>query len=307
MAARVDLFEGLDNVSAFGAIVSQLEDIRQINPGHTTDEDLAFQRLKLELETSLSTIRDRAVAIRMDPTGLITARGMHRAAQLNPPVAQITPSISQRDEDEAPEPESSTWGAARKTKKPRGTKCASCMDDIPPTDVAHLPCKHDYCGDCVLQLFSTSLVDETLFPPRCCQQPIPPVNFIAFLTPELIESYEKKKQERETTDPTYCSDPSCAAFMRPENITGDCATCPDCKKVTCTMCKAPAHEGDCPADEGLQKLLELAKDAGWQRCSSCKAMVSITVGCNHMKFVALNPFAFHFLSDVSTFVDVAAT
>jgi len=197
--------------------------------------------------------------------------------------------IRQGDEDEAPPAESSTCSATTKRNRPTGTRCVSCMEDIPPTDVAQLPCEHYYCGPCILQLFNTSLVDETLFPPRCCQQLIPPAKFHAFLTPELIKSYVKKKQELETTDRTYCSDPSCSTFMRPENIAGDCATCPECKKVTCTMCKAPAHKGDCPADEFLQKVLELAKEAGWQRCSSCKAMVSITIGCNCMRFVTLNP------------------
>jgi hypothetical protein len=365
MAARVPLFEGIDDASAVAAIRSQLEDIRQLNPGHTTNEDLAFQKLKSELETSLLKLRDRSIATRLDPTGMITARGMHRAAQLNPPVAQIRPSPTQTvniaeisppptrspsvvsdaessasnsssqkekpiltasgpnvdlslkapvssDEkaacqssevwgeendiaktsmtlvirlEEVPQSESSTSAAARKTNKLAGINCTSCMEDILPTDVARLPCGHDYCGPCILQLFNTSLVDQTLFPPRCCRQLIPPADFLAFLTTELIQSYELKKQELETTDRTYCSDPSCSVFLRPENIKGDCATCPDCKKITCATCKAPAHEGDCPADEGLQKLLELATETGWQRCPACKGMFSIITGCNHMKFV----------------------
>jgi hypothetical protein len=95
MAARVPLFESIDDASAVAAIRFQLEDIRQVNPGHTTNEDLAFQKLKSELETSLLKLRDRSIATRLDPTGMITARGMHRAAQLNPPVAQIRPSPTQ--------------------------------------------------------------------------------------------------------------------------------------------------------------------------------------------------------------------
>jgi hypothetical protein len=367
MAARVPLFEGIDDPSALAVMLVQLVDIYQLDPGHTTNEDRTLQALKSELEKNVSILRDRLIAARLDPTGTITARGLHQAARLNRPVVQIAPNTSQLvtvaeisppptrspsvvsdsatsssnsssqkgnsipttselnkkpsptapasngdealsqssavlevakspisfvirqgDEDEATPAESSTCSAATKRNRSTGIKCASCMDDIPSTQIAHLPCEHDYCGPCILQLFNTSLVDETLFPPRCCKQLIPPAEFRAFLTPEIIESYAKKKQELETTDRTYCSDPSCSIFMRPENIAGDCATCPECKKVTCTMCKAPAHEGDCPADESLQKLLELAKEAGWQRCSSCKAMVSITMGCNCMRFVTLS-------------------
>jgi hypothetical protein len=213
--------------------------------------------------------------------------------------------IRQGDEDEVQQPESSSWAATRKTNKPAGTKCASCMENIPPTDVAHLSCDHGYCKPCILELFKTSLVDETLFPPRCCQKLIHPDDFKAFLATEVIESYYRKKQELETMDRTYCSNPSCSVFMRPENITGDSATCPDCKKVTCTMCKASFHEGECPVDEGLQKILELAKEAGWQRCSTCKAMVSITIGCNHMKFVALTPLLSIFPPLTCQFVQVS--
>jgi hypothetical protein len=56
-------------------------------PGHTTNEDLAFRKLRSELETSLSKLCGRMLAARLDPVGMITTRVIHRAAQLNPPVA----------------------------------------------------------------------------------------------------------------------------------------------------------------------------------------------------------------------------
>jgi hypothetical protein len=95
MAARVPLFEGIDDASAVAALTSQLEDIRQVNPGYTTNESLAFRKLRSELAASLSKLRDRLMAACLDPTGMITARGMHRAAQLNPPVVQIRPRTNQ--------------------------------------------------------------------------------------------------------------------------------------------------------------------------------------------------------------------
>ncbi|RFU35298.1 hypothetical protein B7463_g1043, partial [Scytalidium lignicola] len=39
---------------------------------------------------------------------------------------------------------------------------------------------------------------------------------------------------------------------------------------------------DCPKDEETNKLLETAKEAGWQRCYNCRAMVELKEGCNHM-------------------------
>ncbi|KAK3715867.1 hypothetical protein LTR37_006850 [Vermiconidia calcicola] len=39
---------------------------------------------------------------------------------------------------------------------------------------------------------------------------------------------------------------------------------------------------DCPQDPEIAKLIEQAKDEGWQRCYSCNAMVEKKEGCNHM-------------------------
>ncbi|KFY82353.1 hypothetical protein V498_08618, partial [Pseudogymnoascus sp. VKM F-4517 (FW-2822)] len=38
----------------------------------------------------------------------------------------------------------------------------------------------------------------------------------------------------------------------------------------------------CPRDEETNRLLEAAKEAGWQRCYSCRTMVELKEGCNHM-------------------------
>jgi hypothetical protein len=86
-----------------------------------------------------------------------------------------------------------------------------------------------------------------------------------FLTVELLKQYEQKKVEFETPDRTYCSNPLCSAFIRREDITNERATCPDCRAVICTTCKAPSHEDDCPADIGLQQALQTADENGWQR------------------------------------------
>jgi len=130
-----------------------------------------------------------------------------------------------------------------------------------------------------------SLKDEFLFPPRCCRQAIPSYTFSDFLPPEIIKLYHEKKEEFETLDKTYCSDAQCSTLLRPVEIIGDKGTCSKCGQITCTMCKAVAHDGmDCPKDEATQALLEFAKEHGWQRCSTCRNIVSISTGCNHMRY-----------------------
>ncbi|KAF7920911.1 hypothetical protein EAE99_007763 [Botrytis elliptica] len=60
-----------------------------------------------------------------------------------------------------------------------------------------------------------------------------------------------KKVEFDTPNRTYCSNPLCSAFIHPESIINEQATCLDCSTITCTLCKATAHGGDCPADTAL--------------------------------------------------------
>ena len=64
-------------------------------------------------------------------------------------------------------------------------------------------------------------------------------------------SRTNKKVEFDTPNRTYCSNPLCSAFKRPESIINEQATCLDYSTITCTLCKATAHGGDCPADTAL--------------------------------------------------------
>lgn len=72
----------------------------------------------------------------------------------------------------------------------------------------------------------------------------------SLLDPGVLENFEAKVPEFTSTNRTYCSQPECAAFIPPENIIGNTATCPNCESETCTMCKQSLHTGqDCHPDE----------------------------------------------------------
>jgi hypothetical protein len=115
-------------------------------------------------------------------------------------------------------------------------------------------CDHLYCRPCLITLFEGAIADEERFPARCCGQTI---NVSAdFLGLDIVQQYAQKKLEFETVDRTYCFSSACATFLKPENIQGDCGTCPACDIKTCKICKAAWHTGDCPADTNLQLLLE---------------------------------------------------
>ena len=208
----------------------------------------------------------------------------------------LTPLALESNSDgelEQPVAESSKWAALRKTKhKPMKGHCVACGDDKEFFEVARVPCKngHEYCRDCLAQLFQLSMTDETLFPPRCCSKPIPLHRVRFFLPPDLAKEFEAKEPELSTKNRTYCHDRTCATFIPAHAIENDIASCPRCHRTTCSMCKHPSHSGDCPQDTALQQLLEIANAAQWQRCYQCTRVVELDHGCNHMTYVLLIPF-----------------
>ncbi|CAM1504890.1 Fc.00g024810.m01.CDS01 [Cosmosporella sp. VM-42] len=189
------------------------------------------------------------------------------------------------------QPESSAWAASR--APPKASKCISCQDEYSLTDVARCPCSHEYCRGCLALLFEASMKDETLFPPRCCTQPIPiDINRI-FLPPELVGEFNAKKVELETIDRTYCHDATCSTFVPLQFIKGNVAHCVRCSKKTCSICKGASHQGECPQDPAFQEILRVATENGWQRCQPCGRIVELDQGCNHMTC----PCGHHFCYD----------
>ncbi|KAG7048394.1 IBR finger domain-containing protein [Colletotrichum scovillei] len=198
------------------------------------------------------------------------------------------------DDDDEEEPESSSWAASRKqpdavairpTRREKKTTCDSCKDAYHPIAVAQLPCKHNYCRDCLRTLFELSLTDESLFPPRCCKLPIPVDGGYAsvLLPPKLVGEFRAKEVEFSTPNRTYCHRPTCSKFIPKEFIRADVGTCPQCQQQTCTMCKGAEHGNqDCAHDTLMQALLEVAATNKWQRCFSCRRIVELNHGCYHI-------------------------
>lgn len=161
-------------------------------------------------------------------------------------------------------------------------QCAACTGTRMWFETVKLPCGHDYCEDCISDLFEQAMNDETLYPPRCCRRPIPVNSTSPFLRAGLFEAFNEKKIELDTADRIYCYEPSCNAFIPQSRIAHDTARCPQCQRSTCTMCRHASHAGDCPQDTALQQVLQLAQEAGWQRCSNCHRLVEPNIGCYHM-------------------------
>ncbi|KAI1764151.1 hypothetical protein GGR53DRAFT_520558 [Hypoxylon sp. FL1150] len=175
------------------------------------------------------------------------------------------------------QPESSAWAASRRSRK---RACEACGDMKHFAELARAPCQHEYCRECLTHLFRDAAADESLFPPRCCKQPIPLDKSQPFLDFKVAQHYRKKAVEFSSPRRVYCY--VCAAFIPPANQLNDTATCADCGFRTCISCKGARHGGDCPEDEKLQQVLQLAREEGWQRCQNCWGMVELNTGCYHM-------------------------
>lgn len=98
-----------------------------------------------------------------------------------------------------------------------------CMELV-YKNVALTPCGHAYCIHCLRELFMKAIQDETLMPPRCCQEEIPIA--LARLTFEETEDFNAKRLEYSTTDRLYCSRLTCSTFIPRTHIVNRVGTCP---------------------------------------------------------------------------------
>lgn len=162
--------------------------------------------------------------------------------------------------------------------------CTACCEAMHSFDILHAPCGHDYCRGCITSLFNLSTCDESIFPPRCCQQEISLDLAREMLSPELRTRFLKTAEEFRDTpnNRLYCFSSSCSELIPPSQIAGDVGTCQVCSELTCTVCKSAAHNGDCPQDPTLQQVIETGDSLNWQRCFNCGGMIERVYGCNHM-------------------------
>ncbi|KAH8156640.1 hypothetical protein CIB48_g11610 [Xylaria polymorpha] len=178
--------------------------------------------------------------------------------------------------------ESSSWAASRKPKTIPQRPCTACGDMKHFVDLARAPCRHEYCRECLDNLFQTAMLDESLFPPRCCRQAIPVDANRLFLSGDLVQQFKKKSIELSTLNRIYCHRPTCSTFIPPSTIKDGVARCPKCRFHTCITCKGATHRGDCPADAALQQVLQVAREERWQRCPQCSTMIELNTGCFHI-------------------------
>lgn len=168
------------------------------------------------------------------------------------------------------------------------------MDEVPSTRIARLKCGHRMCNTCLKNVFRKSVKDPELMPPKCCTPDHIPLKHVDKLfDTSFKKTWNRKHAEYTTQNRIYCPSRRCGEWIRPENIRRDAdgrkvAQCSQCRTKVCVRCNGKWHkEKHCPRDDDTQAFLQQAKEAGWQRCHRCKAMVELKEGCNHMTWYVL--------------------
>ncbi|KAK5955878.1 hypothetical protein OHC33_003519 [Knufia fluminis] len=184
-----------------------------------------------------------------------------------------------------PDPEPEFEGLLR-------AQCCLCLDHKSYFETVAVPCGDTWCQDCLRELFYDACRDESLYPPRCCTEPIPVASVEVLLPRDMIVEVEQKRVELSTQDRTYCANTACSKFIPPADITSDIAECQKCNSRTCIHCKKEAHENECQEDADAQAVLELAEQEGWKRCGNCQAIVELKHGCNHISCRCSHEFCY---------------
>jgi len=165
----------------------------------------------------------------------------------------------------------------------RDAVCIICKEDKNRSDVLQALCQHHLCQDCFRTFVEVTIRNESLYPPKCCNVPIPLESGLHFLDSSLVELFKRKAAEFSTSDRTYCFQSACSAFIPPERIFFGVATCPDCRSETCSICKGLLHLGSpCSVsfdDQVMDALIETEK---WARCPECKRTIELKEGCHHI-------------------------
>ncbi|RSL65566.1 hypothetical protein CEP53_003620 [Fusarium sp. AF-6] len=175
--------------------------------GEIIDSEVALEACRQELEEMATLISDQALcisiakAVESDALLIAEAKAAEELAVSDRALAlrlsgnpQATPTTNNTKTNEKKRPadhlddasierfklmnrfqsdhaESSSSAASR--AQPETRECIACTDRFPAPALLRSPCSHEYCRECLVGLVQSSLRDESLFPPRCCTQPIP--------------------------------------------------------------------------------------------------------------------------------------
>ncbi|KAF8063958.1 hypothetical protein FPV67DRAFT_1628838 [Lyophyllum atratum] len=172
-----------------------------------------------------------------------------------------------------------------KSRPQKRAQCISCGDLVRGSAYLKGPCDHDYCPACVADLVDACCRDESLYPPRCCNQPFPNEALAQFLKPMLLATYTAKRMELDVpaANRIFCPVPTCSTFLGSSENAQDHVQCNKCNTFVCPQCRQPSHfDENCSENQATLAVRELALAEHWQTCPGCRAIVELQMGCYHI-------------------------
>jgi len=197
--------------------------------------------------------------------------------------------------------------------------CSICFEEQRGTQFLRLDCRHVFCTSCILEQANIHIREGTLDALKCpepgCNEPLAAHLLHQILEPEIFERWETLTLQRaldQMSDAAYC--PRCNTLSL-EDLSDNCADCPKCFFVFCTLCNEGRHPGvQCvSAETRLAMLRRKAEGAGSaavaelrkkehemmslatiekssKPCPACGMAIQRSEGCNKMVCGNCNAF-----------------
>lgn len=140
-------------------------------------------------------------------------------------------------------------------------------------------CEHHWCKICVERLFVDSMMNERLFPPKCCGNRFRLKTALLVLGIIRLGPYISKAREHDTVNKLYCPNPRCSTFLGNKSEAPHC--CSTCFCGICKNCSSQSHAGPC-TDSNTAVFTNLATREGWRQCNACHRFVELAGGCYHI-------------------------
>lgn len=177
-------------------------------------------------------------------------------------------------------------------------ECVACQHMVMDANAVRVPCGHFYDIPCLLSLIRASTQDESIFPPRCCQDTVPTSLFEKHMDSQLSRLFSLKTQEFSTPKRVYCSKVTCNRFLGPRTKSRGgpphAYTCTEseCATRTCSRCRCEVRKHvlhACRPDDVPRRLVQRGCA---QQCPGCDRLVELKSGCFHITCVCKTQFCY---------------
>ena len=163
-----------------------------------------------------------------------------------------------------------------------------------------LRCNHGYCHACFAEHVRVKINAPTApFPPTCpeinCDTVIDKQLTIGLLSAKDQERWNQRAVEIQIRNKVYCPNKTCSNLHDGDRLLPDqfgACRCTKCGSRFCKDCKVRFHEGlscnqylalpEGERDIEDRQAIQLAEEEAWRRCPSCRAIVELDYGCNHI-------------------------